>query len=101
MIAASCHLEEKICERRGNCGLVAGKEEVQVFHTLAQLANWQGLAFGSGALDRGAAEYWRSVCFGCSNTSSNSSFAPKAIPTVLEYTVGDLMPDGLEKHEIY
>src|SRR6266700_4433679 len=39
--------------------------------------------------------------FGCSNTSSNPSFAPNAIPTVLEYTEADSSPDGLQKHETY
>jgi len=77
------------------------KEEVQVFRALAQQANWQGLAFGSGGFGRGAGEYWHSVCFGRSNTSSNPRFAPKAIPTVLEYTEADSLPDGLEKHENY
>jgi len=101
IIANFCHDEEKICERRGNCGLMAGKEEAQVFHTLAQQANWQGLAFTSCAFGRAVAEYWHSVCFGWANISSNSSFAPKAIPTVLEHTEADSFPNGLEKHEIY
>ena len=77
------------------------KEEVQVFRALAQQAKWQWLAFASGPFGRAVAEYWHSVCFGCSNTSSNSSFAPKAIPTFLEYTEADSLADGLEKHEIY